>query len=284
MTRINDGRLQAGMNAAQEALTISKELGNTWGQVDSYCQLAMGALESGAYTEALDYAQHAISVARTHGLMLLIIGLILLGKVQRAMLDLEAALATHLAVMEMKELSAPLTEMIADELCADYAASGEWTNAHTYAIQAVNNRVDSAFLYMGLTRWYETEALVRAGEIERATRDAEHFGELFGKSGRRRIPYLRSLAVLAQVSGETDAAVDHLHEAAALAEKIGLLGEIWSIEAALGDLHQSRGEKSQAQTAFARAAEIVRTLATNIQDEQQRLIFLSAQQVRHVLE
>ena len=39
---------------------------------------------------------------------------------------------------------------------------------------------------------------------------------------RERIAYLRSLAVLSEFEGDTQRAIDHLHEAYTLAEKIGL--------------------------------------------------------------
>jgi len=49
-------------------------------------------------------------------------------------------------------------------------------------------------------------------------------------------------------------------------------------------LYQLCKNESQAQQAFARAAQVVQSLADGIENEQQRSTFLSAQQVRVVLE
>jgi tetratricopeptide (TPR) repeat protein len=104
-------------------------------------------------------------------------------------------------------------------------------------VQGLNTREALLHLYTGLTLWYETEALVRAGDIERATRDAQYFGERIGASRRYRIPYLRALAILAQARGEIDQALEYLQEAVQLSEEIGLPGEVWSIRAALEELY-----------------------------------------------
>ena len=86
-----------------------------------------------------------------------------------------------------------------------------------------------------LQRWYEIEALLRAGEVEQAVEYVQRLGKAIGTSRRHRISYLRSLAVLAQHQSQPDKAIAHLQEAAQLAEEIGLPGELWLIEAALAD-------------------------------------------------
>ena len=43
-------------------MTISKEIENNWGQVNCNCQLAMGSLEAGAFSEALAYAEQAVTL------------------------------------------------------------------------------------------------------------------------------------------------------------------------------------------------------------------------------
>ena len=130
--------------------------------------------------------------------------------------------------------------------------------------------------------WHQTEALVRAGEIEPATEDARHYTELTGGSPRYRLPYLRAQAVLAQASGEITVAATYLEEAAALAGEIGLPGELWPVLAALGELYRKQGDPTQASLLFKQAAKIVRELATNL-DETQRTRFLAAGPVQQLL-
>jgi hypothetical protein len=101
---------------------------------------------------------------------------------------------------------------------------------------------------------------------------------------RERIAYLRSLAVLSEFEGDTQRAIDRLHEAYTLAEKIGLPKEPWQIQSSIGELHERRGEAEQARAAFSRAAWTLRELAGKIGDEELREGFLSAPQARRVLE
>ena len=90
--------------------------------------------------------------------------------------------------------------------------------------------------------------------------------------------------MLAEWDGQTGEALTHLQEARALAEEIGLPGELWQIWAALGELHEQRGEPEEAHSAFSRAARIVERLAAEIEDDTLKEGFLSAPQPRRVLE
>ncbi|GAC1347012.1 MAG: AAA family ATPase [Ktedonobacteraceae bacterium] len=280
---IDGGRPQAAMHAAHEAHALCQEFENPHGLVGSAVHLAMGSLEIGAYADALAFAELAVNTARAGGMMvLLFISLKIAGKVHQAMLNLPAAHAAHLEAHKL--LPAPFTAMIAPQLCADCALAGAWADAYTYATQALNTRDALLHLYTGLTLWYETEAVVRAGETERASEDVRGFGERIGSSRRYRIPYLRALAVLAQHCGESEQAIEHLQEAARLSEEMGLPGELWPIQAALGGLYQQQDDQSQAHRAFACAAEMLLSLADKIEDEQQRTALLSAALVRQVLE
>ena len=93
-----------------------------------------------------------------------------------------------------------------------------------------------------------------------------------------------ALAVLTSWKGETDQAIAHLQEGLRLSEELGLPGEQWHIEAALGELYQALGDERQGHEAFARAAKIVQGLANALQDEHVQKTFLSAIRVRRVLE
>lgn len=285
MACIADGRHQAGLEVAQKALALSKEIENDWGQVNCNCQLAMGSLEMGFFSDALVYAQQAVSLSRSLGVSILLnASLTILGRVLRSMMDFDAALAVHLEIIEATQiLFAHTVEMTASELCADYALCGQWNESYSYAVQALDNRLNSPFLYMGLTRWYEIEALMRAGEIERAVEDVQGFEIHFGRSRRHRIPYLRSLAVLAHYRGEIDLAIDYLRDAANIAEEIGLPGELWSIWQTLGDLYLKQVEQEQAERAFTKAAQFANKLAAGIKEDERRKTYLSSPPMQQVL-
>ena len=63
----------------------------------------------------------------------------------------------------------------------------------------------------------------------------------------------------------------------------GSPGELWQIQSKIGELHERRGEAEQAREAFSGAAQTLRMLAQNIEDEELRERFLSAPRVRRVL-
>jgi len=69
-----------------------------------------------------------------------------------------------------------------------------------------------------------------------------------------------------------------------LAKEIGLPGELWQIEVALGEVYTSRGEMKQAHQAFARAVAMVQGLAEKMEDVELRTNFLAAPVVQRVLE
>ncbi len=233
--RINMGRTQAGIDAAQEAYTISLQIENAWGQVNSMLPMAQGLMELGKYAEAIEADQRAAQLARSSNMFVLLsLALSILGAVYRSILALDTAQATHLDGLQQYEpMGPPLIEMFAAELCSDYALAGAWEEAYICAQRVLESRTDTIVLSTKLALWYEIEALVRAGELERATEDVERFGERIGSSRRYRIPYLRALAVLAKSRGEFKEATQHLQEAARLSEEIGLPGELWPIQGIL---------------------------------------------------
>ena len=63
-----------------------------------------------------------------------------------------------------------------------------------------------------------------------------------------------------------------------------LFRSLWQVWAAIGELHEQRGEPEEASDASSRAAGIVERLAGEIEDEALKEGFLSAPQLRRVLE
>jgi hypothetical protein len=133
-------------------------------------------------------------------------------------------------------------------------------------------------------RQYETEALLCGGDELQAREEVQRLGERVGPYPRFRIVYLRSLAVLAAWDRHSEQAIGHLREAAGLAADLGLPGERWQIQAALGRLYEAGGEPTQARTAFGEAARIIQGLAEGIRDEALRSRFLAGPQIQQVLQ
>jgi predicted ATPase/DNA-binding SARP family transcriptional activator len=283
---IDGGQLQEGIDAAKEALAMSEVMEDTWGQINAAIQLVPGLLDRGAYGEAFAVGQQAVALARALEITpLLVITLIEWGKVCRAMLAPEVAKIAHSeALARCEGFMAPhYVGWIAGELCADCVVAGQWQQAYTYALKAAAAR-DPTILFWGAASWYEIAALLWGGNADQAREEMRLIGEGMNSSGRSALPYLRSLAVLAQFQGEVDATVAHLQEATRVAEEVGMPGELWSMYVELGEMYQRQGDESQAAQAFARAAGIIHSLADTMEDQQQRTTFLSAPVVKRVLE
>ncbi len=143
---------------------------------------------------------------------------------------------------------------------------------------------DAVLIGLDFFRQYETEALLRGGDERQARAEVQRLGERVGPYWRFRIAYLRSLAVLSAWEEHSEQAINHLREAAQLAADLGLPGEHWQIQAALGTLYEAGGEPVQAHTAFAQAATIIQGLAEGIGDETLRARFLAGPQIHPVLQ
>jgi DNA-binding SARP family transcriptional activator len=167
-------------------------------------------------------------------------------------------------------------------LCGVAALSEDWEDAYTHAKKVHEDRTS----FHALDIYYlhhVVEGLLRGGDERSAREEVERFAERAEANERERIAYLRSLAVLSQWKGDIGRAIEHLQEARALAEKIGLPKELWQIQARLGELHEQRGKETEAHKAYSLAAQTLRTLAENIENEELKERFLSAPLTRRVL-
>jgi len=229
---------------------------------------------------------HRTELARkTHNVFLLWFNLDHLGRAYEALLDLEEARRVHEEALELGGALGPLYETwSSDRLCEVAALSEDWEEAYAHAKRAHEGRtsfdpLDSLYLC------HEVEALLRGAGDERSAREeVNRFAERAEINERERVPYLRSLAVLSEWKGDTKRAIEHLHEAHTLADKIVLPKELWQIQSRLGELHERRGEDGKAREAFSRAAQTLSMLAEKTGDRELRERLLSAPQVRRVLE
>ena len=89
----------------------------------------------------------------------------------------------------------------------------------------MSGKSDLFVMVLGLSRWYITEALVRAEYLQEAMEDLERWQTRIAESPRHRIPYLRALAVLAHAQGKTERAASALEEAQEIARRLNLAGD-----------------------------------------------------------
>jgi tetratricopeptide (TPR) repeat protein len=209
------------------------------------------------------------------------------GNAHQAMLELEEAQAMYEEALDVADtLSRPWRLLMIGRLCANRALAGEGEAARRYALESLRIReaAPARLMWLDFTRHHETEALLRGSEEKLAREDASRLGERVGGNRRFRLVHLRMLAVLAEWDGDTGEALERLREAGTLAEEIGLPGELWQIWAAIAEICKRRSEPEDAGDAFSRAAAIVERLAGEIEDEVQKEGFLSAPQLRRVME
>ena len=286
--QVHAGQVHNSMRSGRIALALAQESENAWALVSSTLFLTQGLLEAGAYEEALGLMQQALALARIPSLRVIQFFLVALGSVYQAAQQREEAHRTLEEADAMAETLGPGTSRVLalSRLCMNCALAGQWEQAYRYAVKAITLRksIDTALITLDFSRHYETEALLRGGNERQARAEVQRLGERLGPYRRFRLPYLRSLAVLAAWEGHSEQAIDHLHEAAQLAADLGLPAERWQIQAALGSLYEAGGAPAQAYTAFAEAARIIQGLAEGIRDEALRMHFLAAPQIHQVMQ
>ncbi len=283
---VHTGQPQACVEAAHAGLTASQAIENDWAFTNNAYNLGLDLLEIGRYGEAQDVVQQGVARARKGHPPTLIFNLIILGAIYRAIQASDLALTAHQEAWSIAaRLPQPfVAEWVAAELCADFAQLGQWDAAYEYARQALERRTYQ-WAYPGFSRWYEVEALLRAGDVDRAASDVLQFAEQlknFGETRRYRVMLLRSQATLAYRNAHATQAIASLQEALNIAETIGIVGEQWQIKAALAALYQSSGNRAQALLSFDQARQLGQTLAQQITDENLRSRFLDAVRIQTV--
>jgi tetratricopeptide (TPR) repeat protein len=287
--QVQGGQVQHSLRSGRRALALAQEIKNVWAQVISMTDLTYGLLDAGAYEEALRLMQDAVAQARTlPPVVNFQIFLTALGSTYQAVQqwgEARAALEEAEALAERLDLGA-LRVPALTRLCMHYALTGEWEAAYRYAVKAIaiRKRSDAAVIALDFYRQYETEALLRGGDERQARAVVHRLGERVGPNRRFRLPYLRSLAVLATWDGQSEQTIGHLQEAAQVATDLGLPGERWQIQAALASLYEAIGQQEQARTAFGEAATIIQELAEGIGDEVRRSRFLAGPQIHQVMQ
>ncbi len=266
------------LDTSKRMRQINLEIDNVWGRILSAVTLATVYRDSGYYAEALEHARNGALLTQPDDVPLLfLLSHVVLGTIYRSLLKYDDACTTHLAALQVTAHMVPrYIEMVAAELCADYAMTEEWEAAYHYAQQALTFRDYTFAPQAGLPRSYEIEALLRGGSQQAALDDMERFKEQIGESQRFQISYLRCLAVVAHRRGNLEQEIAHLTEASLLSERVGLPGEQWLILAALRNVYQVSGSEANAKLADTRAREIISLLASRIDDVDLRGDFLSA--------
>ena len=249
------GRTREGLGMMKKELAFAREVENVWAEAEASRLLALAQLELGQYGEALTLAREALRLAYAVGPPLPYVTLPVLAIVQRAIMSLADAQENLLTLKQsMDEGGFDLfPDMTLAELCAVHALAEEWEQAHTYAKQTVQLLAEGELPPMGTTGWFETEALLRGGDIDLARAEVERVAKAIGSNRRLRLPLLRSQAVLARWDGDAAQAIVHLESALVLAREMELPGEAWPILGELGKLYAEQGKKRRRRAGLSRS-------------------------------
>jgi tetratricopeptide (TPR) repeat protein len=128
------------------------------------------------------------------------------------------------------------------------------------------------------------ELWLKRGDHKRALDYAAECLETAEASGRRRnivkAKRLQGQALLA--AGDVDAAIARLEEACARVEDLGSPAQSWQTLAALGEAYAAAGRDDDARDAYARAIDVIETIAGGLSDEAVRDTFLASEAVTAV--
>jgi len=283
------GDLQAGVEVGQMAWRLARDSGSAYAQLYCGYTLPVGLVEVGAYEEGLLVARQGLAAARVDGDPLLTLNVLTslaymlhaLRQIEEASSALEEALALaeQAGVVHSWGTARPLAYR-----CANRALAGDWPGSAAAALQAMSLRdaAQARLLFFDFARHYETEALLRAGETERARADMERLAARLrpkhpDRHDRRyQLVLLRMRAVLARFEGQSAEAITHLEAALRLAEEMSLPGEQWQLQAELAGLRRVSGDATGATAAQARAEAIVAALAEHIDDIQLQATYVRA--------
>jgi tetratricopeptide (TPR) repeat protein len=281
--RILQGHLGEGIDIARLSLDVSREV-HEQAEATGSLALGLGLVEMGDYEEGLERCRRGTELARkAQNPVVLWHNLDHLGRAYDALLDFEGARRVRVEMLEVATHAGTLYEAFTStRLCAVAILSEDWEAAYTHARRA--HEAGTSFdVFDGLYLHHGIEALLRGGAERRARKGVSGFADRARSNERDRMAYLRCLAMLSEFEGDTQRALDRLRGAEALAEEIGLPGELWQIQCKIGELHERRRETEEARAEFSRAAQTLRMLAGKIGDEKLRGGFLSSARVRRAL-
>jgi DNA-binding SARP family transcriptional activator len=288
-SQIFSGQSQKGLDELHHLFIFYQQVDNLWGESECARLLALSYLELGHYDQAIKFAIRGVRQAHSMSNPMAMVDLALLIRaiVQRSIMDLIGAKETLHEILERnvdKDLIDFANDWMLSEVCAVHAISSNWNMAYHFAQKRLQARKYKSILPMGLTGWYETEALLRGGDEEVARSEVKRLGEIVGDNKRYQLILHRCQAVLAQWDKNTNQAIFDMQAALKLAQEMQLPGEEWSILSALGELYTEQNEQTKAQNAYKASATIILRLAETIAEDELKQGFLSAKPVKSVLE
>ena len=261
--------LAAGRRSQQRAEAVE----NHWGIANGQLQVAVALAELGELDPALQAVREAVALARDRQILFVAaLGELTLAYMLRGLFQLDEA-QSLLEGFIARQPPESIRVRAAVELCAVLAVRGDWAAARQALGQAGPLVAHPLFL-AGRGLWLEAEALLRAGEPERAHEYVAEWGRVIRATPRASLDHARAVAVVHLFDGQPDLAVAALRPAAEAAASLDLPQELWQILAALARAQAAGGDAAGAQQAREQARGIVSSLGDSLADEAARQTFM----------
>ncbi len=289
------GDYERAVALLSEKLALARDINDGLGEIMSLAFLSLAQVHLGDYSQAIKTIQECRAKAEALGNPFFVarmpnhLGWIhrLFGDFSGAeALDRESAeLGRHVAMMPHAEISALIN------LGADYLALGQVERARSH-LQKLLERIEMGeygahkVLWAPRLRYVLAEACLAMGDHEEALCHVEEgLRVAVASSLQKRLARGWALRgrILAPL-GKAEAAGAELQRAFALAEKIKSPAVLYPIAYELGQWYEAAGQESDAVELYGRAKTEVERMATAMDDEALKSIFLQSAAVRSIRE
>jgi tetratricopeptide (TPR) repeat protein len=267
------GQARQALDAGRRSQQRAEAVENYWGIANGALQVAVALAEIGDLGQAHQAAVGAVSMVEERRITFMtVLAKITLANVLRGLFQLDPA---SRLLEEILALQPPQSVALraAVDLCAVHALRQDWASAREL-LGAGPLQAHPLFL-AGRCLWLEAEALLHAGDAERARDYVADWGRAIGDNPRAGLDYARATATVLSFQGQPAQAVEVLQRAERSAASLDLPGEHWQILAALARALEGAGDTSAAREARDQARTVVNGLAATLGDETARQTFLN---------
>ncbi len=283
VARLHLGQGMLGRQALDRAWRIWAERRDVPSQHHKLFEKTWGELEGGSYEHALQGTRTTLAALDASEEEAFnptsVMPHCTLVDVHHALFQLDEARASLATALEYAPSNPIMRRFItATRQSTHHALRGDWSSSLAAAreAQSLRDAWDNPLPWFDFARYYETEALLRAGDRAAAEAAAQHLAAHLGTNQRYCLVWLRMQAVLDRHAGDHAAALVHLIEAASLATVLDLPSEAWQIANEQATTYADLSDRPHAQAARAEAEAGIARLATGIADTALREHFTQA--------
>jgi DNA-binding SARP family transcriptional activator/tetratricopeptide (TPR) repeat protein len=288
------GEYQRAVALLTEGLAVARDIHDGLGEIMALAFLSLAQTNSGNYSEAINTIQECTAKAEAMGNPFFVARMPNhLGWIHRLFGDLSGAEALDQESVELgRPVTIPHVEISAlINLGADYLGLGQAERARSHlgeVLERIENGEFGAHEILWKPRLLNVlaEACHALGDHEEALRQVEESLSIaVASSLQKRMAEGWALRgrILAHL-GNTQAAGEELHKAFALAEKLNSPAITYPIAFELGQWHEAEGQQHEAAELYGKAKAEVERMATAMEDEALRSIFLQWAHIQAIYE